>query len=370
MGAVGAVSHSFLVATDSADTLNPRATGSLLEVGDDYLRVLTGIAYGPIALSIDVVDEMPELSDADRQLWEVIEETPVKITGDLLVLDGGLDHAPDFTSVGLKRGSYHVRGFARGRDEMWDGVATDAAEHYRIVFARTTRRFRMRQLHKSDAVWNEPVTFHQLRQWYEPDPASDASAWIYIGREAYIEQQKENARMWGGRPPSHKLTVFSAAQSLAFYDRGLADAITRAKTLKQMEVGLWALREACLALGLFDRAWAAPYVAALDDPSLALDLSTFESFDALHELVQRDPDLDPNVIRLPIPGSPSNGHSAVSVLQAVNSEAVQTGKAYATFIHIEMAMTLAPEGHLDLIQRLRAKFFPRLKRAELYERWV
>ncbi|MBT0567686.1 hypothetical protein [Williamsia sp. CHRR-6] len=366
---VEAVGHYFLVATDDADTLSPRATGSLIEVGDDYLRLLTGVAFGPVSLTVDVVDTMPEYSEAADEPWEVVEQTSMKVTQDMRVLTGELEPADGFQGLGLKPGRYTVRGYARGRDEQWDGIADEAHERYLLLIARSKSRSRLRQLKKTDAVWSAPVAFHQVRQWYEPDPASDASAWIYIGRDAYIEQQKETARMWGGRPPGD-LARSIGARSLAYYDRGLADAIARAKAAKRNSVGQWALHEALDASGLPEREWAAPYIVALKDESQAVEIASFEQFEVVHNLVARDPHLNHLSVDLPVPGGPSNGYSATSVIRAINQQATTRNFGNEVFANIEMAMTFAPGGHLDVIQRLRQQFFPRLKRADLFERWV
>ncbi len=99
-------------------------------------------------------------------------------------------------------------------------------------------------------------------------------------------------------------------------------------------------------------------------------MDTFESYDAIDHLLSDNPEVDGESHFLPVPGGPTQGYGLDSLLRAVNRDRPQGGWSHAVFSTVEMAMTLAPKGHLDLILRLRREFFPRLKRADLYERWV
>ncbi len=76
MSSTGTVSvdhHQFVLGSPSAETYEPSTTGSVIEVGPNFVTIMTGLAYGPVAVCIETLAEHPGEPSASSE-WEVIEE--------------------------------------------------------------------------------------------------------------------------------------------------------------------------------------------------------------------------------------------------------------------------------------------------------
>ena len=100
--------HQFVLGSVTAETYEPSETGSVIEIGQNFVTVMTGIAYGPVSLTVEVCDNEPAF-DADRCTWEVVEEATVKVTKAFAVITLSGEKLPDFDRLAIGRGSYRFR---------------------------------------------------------------------------------------------------------------------------------------------------------------------------------------------------------------------------------------------------------------------
>jgi hypothetical protein len=110
--------HQFVLGSLTAETYEPSKTGSVIEVGQNFVTVMTGIAYGLVALSLEVLDDEPAFH-ADRCAWEIVEEATVKVTKSFHVITWSGEKLPGFARLAIDRGSYRFRVSGRDRDKQW-----------------------------------------------------------------------------------------------------------------------------------------------------------------------------------------------------------------------------------------------------------
>ncbi|MFE1596877.1 transposase [Nocardia sp. NPDC058705] len=339
--------HQFVVGAATAETYEPSESGSVLEVGQNFVTVRTGIAYGPVWLTVTVLDNAPP-DDAD---WEVVEEADVQITKAVHVL--GLDgtHTPGFDRVPVRRGRYRCRVSGRGRDQHWDLEVSQPSESYLVQFWKVARPTPMVRLRKTDNVHDEGIVTHPGRNWWDPDPAADATIAVRYGYEYVAEQAKKQARRWGGRPPTDKISGLNHAEEFAYLDRALVDAIARARVTKLRTIAVWAAEYACTATGAARADWVQTALAALPDGG-----PLPEPFDA--------PDLHFRIIDA-LGGDQLAASGVWAIRRALHPEPLR-----AVFDTLGSAARALDNDHATLIADLRAQFFPKLMPAEEYERWI
>ncbi|MFD3424473.1 transposase [Nocardia fluminea] len=341
--------HQFVIGAATAETYEPAESGSVMEVGKNFVTIRTGIAYGPALLTVVVLDSAPT-DDASPQ-WEVIEEADLQITQAVHVL--GLDGArtQGFDRVPVRRGRYRCRVSGHGRDEQWDLEVSNPSESYLVQFWKVARPMPMVRLRKTDAVPDEGIVTHPGRNWWDPDPAADATIALRYGYEYVAEQAKEEARRWGGRPPTDKLRGQYYAQEFAYLDRGLVDAIVRARVPKLRTIAAWAAQRACTTAGADQIDWVRTALTALPDGG-----PLPEVFDA--------PDLHQRIT-----DAVGEGRKATSAVYAIR-DALRHEPLRAVFATLSTAADIPDDNHAAVIADLRARFFPKLIPADQYERWI
>ncbi|WP_420879164.1 transposase [Rhodococcus sp. (in: high G+C Gram-positive bacteria)] len=352
--------HQFVLGSPTAETYEPAATGSVIEVGPNFVTVMTGIAYGPASLTVEIVDDEPAF-DADQCVWDVVEEATVKVTKDFHVIALGGEKLPDFDKIAIRRGLYRFRVSGRGRDTNWDLSVDDPTEEYLVQVWRVNRPHGMVRLHKTDTAWDQDIVEHPTRNWWDPDPAADASMYLRYGYEQMAEWAKQEAIRWGGRPPSEKLSRCPQAVDLAGADRALADAITRAREPKLRLITVWAVRRALTIAGIADRDWIAPALDALEAGRPVPP--PFGSSGQWWETLRDDPTIDTTVTEHGPPPAPLIAISAVR-------DAIDFDPLQGTFQSLHTAARTDGGDYASLIRDLRAAFFPKLMPADQYERWI
>lgn len=355
--------HQFVVGAPTAETYEPFQTGSVMEVGANFVTVLAGIAYGPVAVTVEVTGGPPPF-DPHATSWQVVEEVTLKVTKawQVLTLDGNVQ--PDFDRIPITRGLHTFRVSACGRDEQPDLDVAESGEQYLLQIWRTTQPSDMIRLHKTDAAYPGEIVTHPKRNWWDPDPAGDATLYLKYGYEQMAEWAKDEARKWGGRPPSEKLRSNHSAKDLAFHDRALADAITRAKPEKLWAIAAWAARRAYTIAGLSQIDWIAAALDALDrGEELPRPFGTDELYGAIQTAagVGPPPDFIDRSYRPP----------AASIAMTAVPDAVRNDYPLnAVFRTLRTAARTDDGDYASLIADLRAAFFPRLMPIEKYERWI
>ncbi len=358
--------HQFVLGSVTAETYEPSETGSVIEIGQNFVTVLTGIAYGPVSLTVEVCDNEPDFH-ADRCGWEVVEEATVKVTKAFAVITLSGEKLPDFGRLPIGRGSYRFRVSGRGRDTHWALEVDEPTEEYLVQVWRVNRPHGMVRLHKTDSAWEQEIVEHPTRQWWDPDPAADATIYLRVGYEKMAEAAKQEAIRWGGRPPSEKLSRCPHAIDLAGVDRALADAIARAREPKLRRITVWAVRRAFTIAGIADRDWIAPALDALDDGNRTLSPPFGrDEPEQLWQAFQDDPTIDTTI--------PENGPAPAPVIAMYAVRDVSESFAFdplrGTFQSLQTAARTDGGNYIALIRDLRKEFFPKLMPADRYERWI
>lgn len=140
------VEHHMLALHDGRATAYPELPPSngLVGVTQGMLIVFTGIAHGPVSLTVHARHLPPPALDQDA--WDEIVDVSMTATADVCT-DGAT--LPPLTIAGP--GTYRVRVHARGRDTSPDATVTSPVEEYLIV------------------AWPQPTgvdTVHQLTDSY------------------------------------------------------------------------------------------------------------------------------------------------------------------------------------------------------------
>ncbi|MGU3584063.1 transposase [Rhodococcus sp. C26F] len=355
-GTVLADHHQFVLGSPLGETYRPEQTGSVLEIGANFATIVTGITHGPVDLTIEVHEDEPPLP-ADTSSWGAIEEATVKFTkaAHVLTLDGRA--AQGFSKLPIRRGLYRFRVFAHGRDARPAPRDTAETERYLVQIWKTAQPKQMERLHKTDSVGNDEIVTHPTPNWWDPDPAGDASLYIRFGYDRMAEWAKQEAIQWGGRPPSAKLRRNLVALGIAGRDRALADAITRARVPKLRRIAAWAARRAYTRAGLAEIDWIRPALDALDAAeSLPHPFGPRET-PLLRKAFEDDPAID-DVL------------PAVGIALHIVATATAPDPLNAAFQCLDIAARTDDSNYAALIADLRREFFPELMPIEKYERWI
>lgn len=364
-GTVAVDHHQCVVGSQSAETYEPTATGSVMEVGPNFVTVMTGVAYGPVSLTVEVLDGRPDDPDVSSE-WEVVEEATIKVSKPIRVitLDGEL--ASDFPKLPVARGLNTFRVSARGRDANWDLTVDEPTEWYLVQMWKVTQPAGMRRLRKTDAAWNDDIVTHKARNFWDPDPAEDASMHIKYGYEQMAIWAKQQAIDWGGRPPTDKLRRTTYAKEFAGHDRMLVDAMARARAPKLRKIAAWAARRAYTLAGVADIEWirdgldaldqGTPLPPPFDDPHSTKVLDAFNADTRIELWTTTD----------------SGKMTPVAATHAINAltEASIEEPLTAAFRALRTAARTGGSDYVQLIADLRREFFPKLAPADQYERWI
>ncbi|OZF39872.1 transposase [Rhodococcus sp. 14-2483-1-1] len=368
MSSTGTVSvdhHQFVVGSPSAETYEPSTTGSVIEVGPNFVTIMTGVAYGPVAVSIETLDAHPGEPSTPSE-WEVIEEATIKVTASFRVLSLDGEAASDFSDMPIRKGWNTFRVSARGRDARWDLTVSEPTEEYLVQIWKTTRPAPMRRIHKRDKAWDDDIVTHRTRNWWDPDPAGDATLYLKYGYEQMAIWAKQEAIDWGGRPPTDKLRHTAYAKQFAAHDRMLVDALARTRAPKLRKIAAWAARRAYTIAGVADIEWIRDGLDALDNGTPLPPPFTDRHSTAVIDAFNADE-------RIQLWTTSESGDTApTAALAAVNAltDASWTDPLPALFNVLWTLLKTQGSDYGGLIADLRHAFYPKLAPADQYERWI
>ena len=358
--------HQFVVGSQTAETYEPSETGSVIEVGPNFVTVMTGIAYGPVSLTVEVLDHEPDELDPSSSSWEVVEEATIKVSKPVRVITMDGELLPDFARVSITKGMNTFRVSAQGRDLNWDLTVTEPTESYLVQVWKVTQPAAMRRLHKTDTAWNDEIVTHAVRNFWDPDPAGDATLYLKYGYEQMATWAKEEAIRWGGRPPTDTLRGQYYAQEFAGHDRMLVDALVRCRAPKLRRIAAWSARRAYTIAGIAEIEWVRAGLDAMDnaDPLPY----PFDDHAGAHvwEAFQSEP-------RIELSTTDDNGEtkaSAALIASRALIDASMEKPLSAVFNSLRTAAITDGSDYLQLITDLRREFFPKLAPADQYERWI
>ncbi|MFI7162763.1 transposase [Rhodococcus erythropolis] len=357
--------HQFVVGSRDAETYEPLETGSAMEVGPNFVTILTGIAYGPVALTVEVLDYVPSELDPSA-VWEVIEEATIKISKPVRVVTMDGELSSDFTRVSIGKGLHTFRVSGLGRDSNWDLTVTEPVESYLLQVWKATYPAAMRRLHKTDAAWDQEIVTHKVRNFWDPDPAGDATLYLKYGYEQMATWAKEEAIRWGGRPPTDKLRGQPYAKEFAGHDRMLVDAMVRCRGPKLRRIAAWSARRAYTIAGIVEIEWIRAGLDALDNG----DPLPYP-FDSRTGANVWDTFLAESRIEMWTTNDTGEKHTTIAlVAHRALVDANMEEPLSAAFNGLRTAAIADGHNYVQLIADLRREFFPKLAPADEYERWI
>ncbi|BDB62749.1 hypothetical protein RDE2_45430 [Rhodococcus sp. RDE2] len=264
-GVVQVDHHQFSFGDPQVDTLDALAHGTLIDVSDGAISFYTGIAYGPVRVSVELLDQPP--IDPPQDDWEVIEETTLSATEAMAV--SALDGTVCTTIDPVPAGTYQLRAHARGRDTHYGLDVDDIVEDYLICLWPTTTRTtdaQVQTLRKTDTAWSPQP------QVDRPEPSR---AYVYIrdesGKVITVAPRSREAlavravlHTFGGRPLTPALEAIYAARHVAGLDRDLVDRVEALDDDRQRAFARWCVHQAWEHAGLVQSLWFRERLAEMD----------------------------------------------------------------------------------------------------------
>ncbi|WP_455902121.1 hypothetical protein [Rhodococcus gordoniae] len=246
-GVVQVDHHQFSFGDSTVDTLDPLAHGTLIDVGDGAVSFYTGIAYGPVRVGVEPLDQSP--TDAPQGDWEVVEETTLSATQALVVFAADGTVCPTVDPV--PAGTYRSRQVPIrcghtlvGRDTHFGLDVDEIVEDYLICLWPTSTRTtdaQVRTLRKTDTAWLlQP-------QVDRPEPSRE---YVYIrdeSGEVITVAPRSRAALavrsvlhtFGGKLLTPALEAIYAARHVAGLDRDLVDRVEVLDDARQRAFPRW-----------------------------------------------------------------------------------------------------------------------------------
>ncbi|MEU8899189.1 hypothetical protein AB0C65_25250 [Nocardia sp. NPDC048505] len=352
-GTVQVDHQQFVLANPTTDTLDIEHEAALLSTGPGFLTIATGIAYGPVALTLELDDTAPAAGSIND--WETVEETAIESTGSLQVLT--LDGVPVEGFDPLPPGRYQVRAHARGRDRAWALEVAEPTETYWLRLwpapGQATSTC-ITVLRTTDAAHSSPA-----KTIPQPDPttvtvfAADGSVQRVAHDSPEATRAHDTIRNWGGRPPSNLRYAISAF-GIGGLDRELVDELDALPPDTQQALARWCVRRAFEKAGV-DR--VPDFAEALD----ALDDNREPPADFGNgSLLRNRVDTDPAIALTLADGLPGSPQHVVQHM-ALSAYTGSTDPDPVTAMFSTLSATAATYGmaYQKLFDRIREEFLAR-----------
>ncbi|MFI5778678.1 hypothetical protein [Nocardia sp. NPDC051570] len=287
----------------NVDTTDITDESDLIWAGPGFVTIMTGIAYGPVNLTVELLDHAPDDTDLDE--WEVVEETIVDAAADLQILPlmGSEPESSDRFEP-IPAGRYRVRAHARGRDIDRGLDVTEAGEsneyHLIRLWLDADAGPEVRQLRKTDDIpVEEPSEYPQPNRDYVYVFDAHGDIQRVPPNSPEVEAVYARKDSWNGRTPSAALGEIINAREVAFLDRDLVDHIEALPQDRQREFARWCAHRAFEKSRLIDIDWLRDALTALDQGTLPPD---FENSSLARYRLDNDPRIRPTVVS-GLPGS-------------------------------------------------------------------
>lgn len=262
-GAVRVDHHQFSIGDPVADTLAGDHQGTLLQAGPGFVTVLAGVAYGPVRVTVQLLDDAPP-GDSAIDDWEVVEETALESATAVRVLTLDGEIAAVFDPI--PAGRYRLRGHGRGRDQSFDLEVTDPIEDYLLqLWSAPIMDPGVRQLRKTDRAFSAVESrVPQVSLDHVHIFDSDGRVVRVPAYSPEAEAVRARNQEWGGRPPSPALAGNLRARIVAALDRELLDRIEAATADEQRAFARWCVHRAFERAGIAGLDWIQEALVALD----------------------------------------------------------------------------------------------------------
>ncbi len=347
--------HQFILGVPETETLDPASHGTLIDVGNGFISFYTGIAYGPVRVRVELLDQPP--TDILQDDWEAIEETTVFAEEPMMV------SAPDGTVSSvidpIPPGTYQVRAHARGRDSHYGLDVDNIVEDYLVQLWPTDAveaDLQVRTLHKTDTAWpSEP-------QVDRPEPSRqyvylrDDPGNVITAPPQSPEAQAVRAELhtFGGKPLSPALEAIYAARHVAGLDRDLIDRVEALDDDRQRAFARWCVHQAWERAGLVHSPWFRQRLAEMDAGH-----SAHPDFVASAEARNRL-DADPRIRLTLVSGLPASTEliqqyeALLTYARSMYSDAIPLESAIEALRHTAQTYGM---NYPELFARARSDFF-------------
>ncbi|HEX6682998.1 MAG TPA: hypothetical protein VF062_09400 [Candidatus Limnocylindrales bacterium] len=259
----------FLDLTESFAGQSNGLCGAAVQGG---LFLITGTHSGHVQLTVELHDGQPPEATGG---WEEVVEVPFLPASTMIHLqawggEGWWDlHLESNPGNGF-RVRYCASGMDRGREQVGADLDELAQDEYLLqlwpIGDQVPRPDAvLRQASSHAAYWHGYA--HSLPAPPTPEQRAEAERLALLERERRTEELRlrDEARRWGGRPPSERLRqVVGNVFGIANLDRDLVDGVAEADPRTQRRIARWAARHAFTHAGIADRDWLAPVWEALD----------------------------------------------------------------------------------------------------------
>ncbi|WBW96291.1 hypothetical protein [Oceanirhabdus sp. W0125-5] len=113
---------------DLADSWDEEAVNRLLAITDGTIGVGTASDYD-VVVGIDITDNEP---DDNLKEWDKVNECSININSGKLVVAGGGEYFPDAKRIEVPKGTYRVRVYYSGLDELSEDRYGDE-DYYKVA---------------------------------------------------------------------------------------------------------------------------------------------------------------------------------------------------------------------------------------------
>ena len=252
------------------------------------LFLMTGTHDGRVRFTVELHDQQPPLPGEEWQDVVEVSFVPGEPAVELLQWSGSsaarlelADAGTDPDDLAAFRVQYCATGMDLGHDPF-GGIDPDSiADGDTSYMDHRPDRYLLRfwpdgtEQPRPDAVLRHTSSaatyWHDWARKLPPPPTAEERA-AAERREQEVQQRRleelrlrEEARVWGGRPPGERLRqVGGNIHQLVQYDRDLVDGIVEASAATQRRIAHWAARRAYTRAGITDLEWLAPAWAALE----------------------------------------------------------------------------------------------------------
>ncbi len=122
----------FTLAHPETDTTSVTTRSHLVDLGAGFVTVHTGIANGPVLLSVDLVERRPESNIAR---WDLVTECSIDVQFPLSVITATGNVPDDFAEMShISAGTYGLRVHCQRQAENADATTDTVSEKYLLTF--------------------------------------------------------------------------------------------------------------------------------------------------------------------------------------------------------------------------------------------
>ena len=157
-GLISAGHHTFLISAADSDPTDTYTTGQVFDAGNNLISVHTGIAYGPVNVTLELLSGEDHIFEnggpyIDLDAFDNIEEVTVVCREPMLFITLENEIVEEFGELTSPNGARHFRIATRGRAKHWDLDVDTPNEDYLIQTWPSGGPSMIREIKATDGVW-------------------------------------------------------------------------------------------------------------------------------------------------------------------------------------------------------------------------